>query len=155
MAEGFLINEVKFSKNALIGISVITCSYIPYLIFKDRFEIYVIIVSIMVAIGIGFFGKAIMLEDNYKTLKKEALIFDEKVLKDINEKYNNIKNKYSTLIVFGVCLICLGRTISLLLKKVLAIEIDNTVYPVICTFSVSLGILWQDILFLLLKLMRY
>jgi transcriptional regulator with XRE-family HTH domain len=140
MAEGFLINEVKMYKNVLIGVSTIILAYIPYLIFKDRFEIYVIIVPIMVAIGIGFFLKGIMLEDNYKELKKEALIFDEKVLKDINEKYNNIKNKYSTLIGVGICLISLGLTILLLLKKGLVTEIDKTGYYIICTFLISLGV---------------
>ena len=34
-----------------------------------------------------------MLEDNYKVLKKQVLVFDEKVLKELNEKYNVIKKK--------------------------------------------------------------
>ncbi|WP_042277436.1 helix-turn-helix domain-containing protein [[Clostridium] dakarense] len=140
VAEGFLINETKMAKNALIGISTIVFSYIPYLIFKDRFEIYVIIVSIMVAIGVGFLLKGIMLEDNYKTLKKEALIFDEKVLKDINEKYDNIKNKYNVLAGVGICLICSGLVVLFFLKKDLIIGIDTTGYQIICTFLISVGV---------------
>lgn len=38
-----------------------------------------------------------MLEDNYKVLKKQVLVFDEKVLKELNEKYNVIK-KISSII---------------------------------------------------------
>lgn len=140
MADGFLLNEIKTSKNAFIGISTIISSYIPYLVFKDRFEIYVIIISIIVVIGIGFFLKAIMIEDNYQKLKEETLIFDENILKGICEQYNNIKNKYSTLIIIGSCLIFLGGTIALLLNKGSVIGINKAGYQIVCTFSISLGV---------------
>lgn len=140
VADGFLSNEAKIYKNVLMGVVTIISAYIPYLLFKDRFETYIIIISIMVTMGVAFFIKGIMFEDNYKTLKKQALIFDEKVLKDLSEKYNSIKNKYRTLIAVGVCSICFGLVIFIFLKKGLISQANNVGYQIICTLVVSMGI---------------
>ncbi|RDY25775.1 XRE family transcriptional regulator [Romboutsia weinsteinii] len=140
VAEAFLSNESKIYKNVLMGVITIISAYIPYLLFKGRFEIYVIIVSIMVAVGVGFFIKGIILEDNYKMLKKQALTFDEKVLKDLNDKYSTIKNKYRSLIGIGVCSICSGLAIFFFLKNGLISEVNNAEYQIICILLVSIGI---------------
>lgn len=140
VAEGFLSNESKIYKNVLIGLSTIILAYIPYLLFKDMFETYIIIISIMVTVGVAFFIKGIMFEDNYKMLKKQALTFDEKVLKDLSKRYSVIKNKYSILIGIGVCLICFGLVIFFFLKKDLILAGNSIVYQIICTISVSIGI---------------
>lgn len=140
VAEAFLSNEAKIYKNALLGVITIISAYIPYLLFKDRIETYVIIISIMVAVGIAFFIKGIILEDNYKILKKQTLIFDEKVLKDLNEKYSAIKNKYRSLIGLGVCSICSGLAIFFFLKKYLIQEVNSDGYQIICILLISIGI---------------
>ncbi|WP_438647706.1 helix-turn-helix domain-containing protein [Romboutsia sp.] len=140
VADGFLSNEQAIYKNVLIGLSVIVWAYIPYLLLKNSTEIYITIIAIMVAIGVAFFIKGIMLEDNYKMLKKQVLIFDENVLRDLRDKYDIIKNKYRLLTGVGVCLICSGLVIVFFLKEGFILENNIIVYKAVCTFLISIGI---------------
>ncbi|MEG0295909.1 MAG: helix-turn-helix transcriptional regulator [Clostridium sp.] len=140
MAEGFLINEKKKSRYGALGISTILSSFIPYLIFKESFEIYAISISAMVTVGIGLLIAASFMEDEYKELKKESLIFDEKFLGHLKNKYSVIRKKYIGLIITGLCCMFAGGTIILLFEKGIGTTDKITEFYLISTVLIVIGI---------------
>lgn len=140
VAQSFLENESKMCKNILIGIITMASAYIPYLLFKDSMPTYIIIISMMVAVGVAFFIKGAMLEDNYKVLKKQVLVFDEKVLKELCGKYNVIKKKYNTLTAVGGCFLAGGITIFLFVKNELVFQGNNLGYEILGVGLILVGI---------------
>ncbi|MGL5330243.1 MAG: helix-turn-helix domain-containing protein [Peptostreptococcaceae bacterium] len=127
-------------KNSFIGLGIIIYSYIPYIIFKESFQTYVIIISLMIAIGVGLIIRGTTFEDNYKVIKREVLVFDEKVIRDLKDNYNSIKNKYSILSGIGICLMVCGMVILFFLNKGFELGVDTTLYQIACTFLIALGV---------------
>ncbi|CEP80481.1 helix-turn-helix transcriptional regulator [Paraclostridium sordellii] len=137
--EGYLINEKKSHKYLSLGISLLILSYIPYLIFKQSFEIYSVIIAVMVTLGFGLIIKSSFMNEEYEFLRKEPLIFDKNFLKEFTEKYSLLRKRYVTLIIIGVCFIFAGGTILLLLKKGLGVGINIHFYQLISTLMISIG----------------
>ena len=115
--EGYLINEKKSHKYLSLGISLLILSYIPYLIFKQSFEICSVIITFMVTLGFGLIIKSSFMNEEYGFLRKEPLIFDKNFLKEFTEKYSLLRKRYVTLIIIGVCFIFAGGTILFLLEE--------------------------------------
>lgn len=138
MTDGYLMHQKKAAKYVAFGVSGILASYIPYLIFQQSFAI--ITIAIMVAIGIGLIIAASFIEDEYKILKREPLIFDEKFLKELRNKYTTIKKKYISLIITGICFVFAGGTIVFLFKKGLSFGGDLKLYYSICVLLIVAGL---------------
>ncbi|CEN93533.1 helix-turn-helix domain-containing protein [Paraclostridium sordellii] len=136
--EGYLINEKKSHKYLSLGISLLILSYIPYLIFKQSFEIYSVIITVMVTLGFGLIIKSSFMNDEYEFLRKEPLIFDKNFLKEFTEKYSLLIKRYVTLIIIGICFIFAGGTILLLLEG-LVDRINVYFYQLIYTLMISIG----------------
>lgn len=113
-------------------------SYIPYLIFKQSFEIYSVIITVMVTLGFGLIIKSSFMNDEYEFLRKEPLIFDKNFLKEFTEKYSLLIKRYVTLIIIGICFIFAGGTILLLLEG-LVDRINVYFYQLIYTLMISIG----------------
>lgn len=63
---------------------------------------YIIPTMLFAVIGIGLIVSASLLdEDKYKVLKQEALLLDEKYVQELNARYEQLKNKYTILIIAG------------------------------------------------------
>lgn len=137
--EGYLINEKKSYKYVSLGISILVLSYIPYLIFKQSFEIYSVLIAIVVTLGVGLIIKSSFMNEEYQFLRKEPLIFDKHFLKEFTDKYSILRKRYITLITVGVCFIFAGGTILLLLKKGLGVGINVSFYQLISTLMISIG----------------
>ncbi|MDZ5255196.1 helix-turn-helix transcriptional regulator [Clostridium sp. LIBA-8841] len=137
MIEGFLINANKISKYTSLGISTIIAAYIPYALLKDSFAI--IIIAIMVALGFGLIIAASFREEDYKILKRETLIFDENVLKELKSKYNILRKKYIALIITGLGFIIASGTVIFLLESGFNLDGKPSDYYVICAFMISIG----------------
>lgn len=113
-------------------------SYIPYLIFKQSFEIYSVIITVMVALGFGLIIKSSFMNYEYEFLRKEPLIVDKNFLKEFTEKYSLLRKRYVTLIIIGICFIFAGGTI-LLLEEGLVDRINVSFYQLISTLMISIG----------------
>lgn len=137
MADGFLLNEEKLMKNTTLGMIMCAFAYIIYLIFKDRLEICILLVGVMVAIGVLLIFKGAMLEDNYKKIKQQHLIFDEETLKNLKERYGNLKKKLFVPIV-GISTLVIGIIIFLITGKILELESIN--YKILATLFISIGL---------------
>lgn len=137
--EGFLTNNKKMTKYGSFGISFIIASYIPYLTFQHSFKIYSIIIASMIVLGGAAIISASFMEEQYKTLKREPLIFDKNVLNELKNKYAILRKKYNLLIVIGSCLVLAGGTIILLFEKGFGSGENLISFYSICVFMIAIG----------------
>ncbi|MCY8163796.1 transcriptional regulator, partial [Bacillus inaquosorum] len=80
----------------------------------------------------------ISVEDKYKVLKKEALIFDQNHHKELTARYNDMKKRYAAIMVAGVCSIVAGG-IPFFLERKHIVSGFNAYYPV-CVVLIAIGV---------------
>ncbi|WP_042147395.1 helix-turn-helix domain-containing protein [Paucisalibacillus sp. EB02] len=140
MAEGYLLSVHKISKYTALGFFLIALSTIPYFIFKQDPAIYMIPTIIIATIGIGMFVSVSFLEENqYKILKKESLILDEKYLNVLISRYENMKKKYGVINLIGVGLFVAGLLAFGIEKRFINSEFLVPYYP-ICIGMIAVGL---------------
>ncbi|MGM1047575.1 MAG: hypothetical protein ACQEXX_15675 [Bacillota bacterium] len=99
MAEGYLLNKSKVSRYIALGLFVVALSFIPYFFFNQDPSMYALPTIIIATVGVGITSSANYLEeDQYKILKKEPLLFDEKYLKELKVRYE--KTKITQMMIF-------------------------------------------------------
>lgn len=109
MAEGFLLNKIKVGKYSALGLFVGALAFIPYFFFNQDPSLYALPTIIIATVGVGIAASASYLEeDQYKILKQEPLLFDEKYLKELKARYEIMKKKNTALSVIGSCLFIAG-----------------------------------------------
>lgn len=140
MAEGYLLSAHRISKYLALGIFLIALSFIPYSIFKQNLGIFMIPTIIFATFGIGMFVSATFLEeDQYKILKTEPLLFDEKYLKELTISYENMKKKYFIINLIGSCLFAAGLLALGIERKFITSEFLVPYYPV-CIGLIAIGV---------------
>ncbi|QWH32022.1 XRE family transcriptional regulator (plasmid) [Bacillus mycoides] len=140
MAEGYLLSAHKVSKYMALGFFLIALSFIPYFIFKQDPAIYMIPTIIFATFGIGMFVSVSFLEENqYKVLKTEPLLFDEKYLKELILRYENMKKRYVLINLVGLCLFVAGLFAFGIERKYIDSDFLVPYYPV-CIGMIALGI---------------
>lgn len=139
MAESYLLNEKKQTKNIAAGISFIILATIPHLIFKETPRLTIIPTIILTMIGISIIVSVAFIDDNkYKVLKREILIFDQSYLKELRELYEGIRKKYIIITVIAACLgIAGGIPFLLVRKELMDIKILGPYYPIYICFLVA------------------
>ncbi len=132
MAEEFLVQGWKISKNLALGVSLLILSTVPYFVFKQEPAIYTFLIIIIATLGIGVCVSAVVSTDidKYKILNDEVLMFDPNYLKELNLRYESITKKYATVMVVGLCFIVIGGLAFLLEKKDIALGALEPYYPV-------------------------
>ena len=140
MAEGFLLSAHKISKHMALGFFLIALSFIPYFIFKQDPAIFMIPTIIFATIGIGMFVSAAFLEDDqYKVLRTESLLFDEKYLKELTIRYENLRRRYFFINIIGICLFVAGLLALGIERKYITSEFLVPYYPV-CIGLIAIGL---------------
>lgn len=118
MAMGYIMNDKKVANYISIGLCFIILSFIPYYLFKESPITTVFFTIIFVVIGVASIIYASVSEDSsYKILKFEPLIFDEKILLDLRNKFNNLKKKHYFIIILYICFIVIGIIPIFLVEK--------------------------------------
>lgn len=131
MAEGYLMQERKIAKFAALGVGLIALSFLPYFLLEHDNSLYVFLIIIFAAIGLVIYVAAVSTEKaQYKILKQEPLIFDEKYLVELRERYEDIKKKHfiSTMIA-GFCFVLGVLPFALERKKMISVSLTSY-YPV-------------------------
>lgn len=140
MAEGFLMNQHKVSKYSALGLFVVALAFIPYFFFEGdpaKFALPTIIVAI---IGFGIYVSAMYLEeDQYKILRQEPLLLDEKYQKELMVRYKQLTKKYAALILIGVSLFLLGLLPIAFDRKGFTSGFFVPYYP-LCIASIAVGV---------------
>lgn len=140
MAEGYLLSAHKNSKHMALGFFLISLSFIPYFIFKQDPAIFMIPTIIFATFGIGMFVTAAFLEEEqYKVLTKEPLLFDEKYLKELTIRYEEMKKKYFLIHLIGLSLFVAGLLALGIERKFITSEFLEPYYP-ICIGFISIGL---------------
>ncbi|WP_438347054.1 helix-turn-helix domain-containing protein [Paenibacillus sp. FA6] len=140
LAEGYLLSIHKVSKYMALGFFLIALSFMPYFIFKQDPVIYIIPTIILATFGIGMFVSTSYLEeDQYKILKTESLLFDEKYLKELTVRYDVMKKRYVVIHLVGLGLFVAGLLAFGIERKFITSEFLVPYYPV-CIGLVAIGI---------------
>lgn len=141
MAEGYLVSIRKSSTYIACGVLLIALSVILYFIFQEDLTIYTFLVIIIIAtLGVGLVIAASYIEEErYKVLKKEPLFFDEIYLKELTRRYEEIKIKYTPIMLVGISSLVLGVLAFFLEKKEIAMGILVPYYPVFTGF-IAIGL---------------
>lgn len=140
MAEGYLLSAHKVSKYMALGFFLVALSFLPYFIFKQDPAIYMIPTIIFATFGIGMFVSVSFLEeDQYKVLKTEPLLFDEKYLEELIQRYENMKKSYVIINLVGMCLFVAGLLAFGIERKYIDSDFLVPYYPV-CIGMIAIGI---------------
>ncbi|TCZ75685.1 XRE family transcriptional regulator [Paenibacillus albiflavus] len=140
MAEGYLMSAHKISKYMALGFFLIALSTIPYFIFKQDPAMYMIPTIIFATIGIGMFVTVSFLEeDQYKVLKTESLLFDEKYLNELTIRYENLEKKHRVINLVGMCLFVAGLIALGINRKYITSDFLVPYYP-LCIGAIAIGI---------------
>lgn len=107
MVEGYLMQERKIAKYVALGLGFIVLAFLPYFLFKQNTTVYAFLIVAFAAIGFVTIIAAVSTEkEQYKILKKEPLLFDEKYLVELRHRYEMIKKKhFLSMITSGVSII--------------------------------------------------
>lgn len=140
MAEGYLLSQRKMSKYFAVGFSLLILSTIPYFVFNQEPVIFTILISIIAVLGIGAITAGFIEEDRYTILKKESLIFDQNFLKELKDRYEDIKKKYAVVMLVGICSIAAGGISFLLVRKAIVPTGILTPYYPIFIALIAIGI---------------
>lgn len=139
MAEGYLMYAHKIAKYVALGFGLLILSGVPYLVFRQEPIIYTILIIIVAAVGIGMFISVMFMDDNrYNRLSKEVLMFDEKVHKELADRYEHVKKKYAAVMTAGICLIVAGA-IPFLFERKHITDGELVPYYPICVVSIAVG----------------
>lgn len=93
----------------------------------------------MAAVGIGVIISAMFKDDGrYRALTKEALMFDEQVLKELATRYEHVKKKYAAVMTAGICLIVAGA-IPFLFERKHITDGELVPYYPICVVAIAIG----------------
>jgi transcriptional regulator with XRE-family HTH domain len=132
MAEGYLLQERKISKYIALGFSLLILSAVPYLVFKQEPAIYTFLIIIIATLGIGMFVSVAVSTDGskYKILSKEVLMFDQYYLKELKTRYEQIKKKYTAVMIVGFCFIVVGGLSFALEENDIALGTLEPYYPI-------------------------
>lgn len=136
--EGFLIFERKTLKYSALGIVLGILSVCAYFLLQAT--VAIIVISVLVAAAVGVIVVVTMMGDQYKPLRKEPLIFDERVLKELKQRYASVRKKYIVSMIVGVGCLFVGATPLLLFKKgLMIVEGEMNMYYAGSAFFIALG----------------
>ena len=138
MMEGFLIYESKTSRLIGLGIGMLILSAIPYFMLQQ--EISIILIAAMLMTAFGILLAASFIENNYKVLKQEPLIFDEKVLRDLKLRYAQLRMKYMIFSIGGTLSIVVGGTLLVLFEKTFYTPKNFELSYSISSFLIAVGV---------------
>lgn len=117
MGEGYLFQQQKIAKYLALGMSLIALGFLPYFLFNQDASMYTLPTIIIGTIGFATcVSTGFLEEDQYKVLKQEILLFDEKYLKELTLRYENIKKKYAIIMIIGISFF-VGGMLGFLLEK--------------------------------------
>ncbi|MGE7624850.1 helix-turn-helix domain-containing protein [Viridibacillus sp. NPDC096237] len=140
MAEGYLLSAHRVSKYLALGFFMIALSFIPYFILSQDPARYIIPTIILATFGIGMFVSASFIdEDQYKVLKTESLLFDEKHLKELTIRYENLKKRYFVINLVGTSLFVAGILAIGIERRFINSGFLMPYYP-ICIGLIAIGI---------------
>ncbi|ATP41284.1 transcriptional regulator [Solibacillus sp. R5-41] len=140
MAEGYLLSANRVSKYLALGFFLIALSCIPYFIFNQDPAIYIIPTIVLATFGIGMFVSTSFIEENqYKVLKTEPLLFDENYLKELTNRYKNLKKRYFVINLAGSGLFISGILTLGIERRFFTTEFLLPYYP-ICIGLIAIGI---------------
>jgi len=140
MAEGYLLSVHKVSKYSALGFFLLALSVIPYFIFNQDPAMYMIPTIVCATFGMGIFVTASYLEnDQYKVLKRETLLFDEKYKKELTIRYENMKNRYVVINLVGYCFFVAGLLAFGIERKLITSDFLVPYYP-LCIGMIAIGL---------------
>ena len=104
-AEGFLAYQRKATSRIALGVAILILAGVPYFLLGEDTILSITFSSILVIVGIGLFISAGFMDNSYRRLKQERLLFDPVYFTELQKRYALQKKKYIGLIIFGLSLI--------------------------------------------------
>lgn len=139
MATSYLVDTNKKAKYISFGLFFIALAFMPYFIFVGDPKVYIIPTVILATIGIGLCISTSNIDEKYKQLKKEVLIFDNNYLNELSMIYESLKNRYKFFIIIGSCLLVSGLLTLGIERKFIQTGFLLPYYP-ICIGLIAIGI---------------
>lgn len=131
MAEGYILQQRKTAKFTALGTFLMILSTVPYFIFKEEPALYAFLIIMIATPGIVTLVLAHSFEDeHYTVLKQEKLLLDQGYLKELTDRYKELKKRNSSVIVVGICLIAVGGLPILLERKGITMGVFIPYYPI-------------------------
>lgn len=132
MAEGYLSHQQKTFNRVAIGVCLLILACLPYLMLREESMIYSFLLIILLAAGgvVALVSAILKDEERYHVLGKEALLLDQGYVKQLTERLNRLKRRYSALIIVGAGMLAVGGMGFLLEKKGISEGVLVPYYPI-------------------------
>lgn len=139
MAEGYLSHQQKSSNRIATGLCLLILACLPYLMFRQEPVVYSFLIILLGASGAVVLLSAILKdEERYHVLEKDALMLDQGYVKQLTERFNRLKRRYSAVIIPGAGMVAIGGMAFLLEKKGISEGALVPYYPV-CVVLIAMG----------------
>ena len=132
MAEGYLSHQQKSSNRIATGVCLLIMACLPYLMLRQEQIIYSFLIIIVLAAGgvVALVSAILKDEERYHVLEKEALMLDQGYVKQLTERLDRLKSRYSALIIVGAGMLAIGGIGFLLEKKGISDGVLLPYYPI-------------------------
>lgn len=131
MAEGYLSHQYKSSRRIATGICLFILAFLPYVMLPKEPVVFMFLIILLGAGGVMSLVSAILKDDEqYHLLAKEALLLDQGYVKQLTERFNRLKSRYTVGIFIGVGMLTLGASAFLLEKKGISEGLLIPYYPI-------------------------
>ncbi len=118
MAEGYLSHQYKSSRRIATGICLFILAFLPYVMLPKEPVVFMFLIILLGAGGVMALVSAILKDDEqYHLLAKEALLLDQGYVKQLTERFQRLKGRYTFVIFIGVGMITVGASAFYLKKK--------------------------------------
>ncbi|WP_141504446.1 helix-turn-helix domain-containing protein [Paenibacillus luteus] len=139
MAEGYLSHQQKSSNRIATGVCLLIMAFLPYLMLRHEPVVYSVLIILLAAGGVVVLVSAILKdEERYHVLGKEALMLDQGYMKQLKERLNQLKSRYTLVIIVGAGMLAVGAIAFLLEEKGISEGALVPYYPV-CVVLIAMG----------------
>lgn len=131
MAEGYLSHQYKSSRRIATGIGLLILAFLPYVMLPKEPVVFMFLIVLLGAGGVMSLVSAIVKdEERYHLLAKEALMLDRGYVKQLTERFNRLKRRYTVIIFIGAGMVTVGGIAFLFEKRGISEGVFIPYYPV-------------------------
>ncbi|MDF2923606.1 MAG: Transcriptional regulator, family [Paenibacillaceae bacterium] len=139
MAEGYLSHQHKSSSRLATGVGLLIMAFLPYVMLPKEPVVFAFLIVFFAAGGVVALASAIIKdEEQYHVLGKEALMLDQGFMKQLTERFQRLKSRYTALIFVGVGMLAVGGMAFVLEENEITEGVLIPYFPM-CIVFIALG----------------
>lgn len=113
-AEGYLLFRQKTTRKTAIGLAITVLAGIPYFLFENNKVLSIPLACVVVIVGLAFVFSMAMMDNPYRKLESERLLFDPVYFSELCSAREAQKKKSLVFIIIAISLLSVAGILGLL-----------------------------------------